>query len=507
MQVRLGYPRAGVDPKLEPGVRVAGRYRLERVLGEGGMGVVWAATHELTRKRVALKFVKRADAPGQRARLLREARASCAVRHPHVREVYDIVEDDGGSPVMIMEYLAGQSLADKLDREGRLALPEAAALLLPVVSAVGAAHAVGIIHRDLKPGNIFLAVGPPQTVKVLDFGIAKFTALEGDAAATGALTSSGALLGTPHYMSPEQAFGEKDIDHRTDVWALGLIVYRCLSGVLPTQADNVGQVFKNIVAKPIQPLEQIAPELPADVTALVGRMLSRARADRPLDLREVAGLLAQCTGVTVPDFGAPSRSAAPTEAIDVSATDATATVDPREETEAALDPPAGDRTEPLTPDVALDTTSVVVSTEPMRPATSRGKRAITISAIAIGAIGASAIGVLAVGALAGVLFVERWRVTNVLGLGGADGGAAVQGSAPISAPPEPSTATRAAPSAPAPPASSPVPPPPSAVPRSQKSPSGAPRKLASAAPAASLVASPAPLVASPAPPALEETFK
>jgi len=140
-----------VDTKLDPGALVAGRYRLERVLGEGGMGVVWAATHVHTRKTVAIKLVKRADSEDQRARFLREARASCAVRHPHVREVYDVLEGDDGALMMIMEYLSGESLAKRLDSEGKLALPETVALLLPVVSAVGAAHALGIVHRERLP--------------------------------------------------------------------------------------------------------------------------------------------------------------------------------------------------------------------------------------------------------------------------------------------------------------------------------------------------------------------
>jgi serine/threonine-protein kinase len=328
-----------VDTKLDPGTLVAGRYRLERILGEGGMGVVWAATHVHTRRKVALKMVKHAASEAQRVRLLREARASCAVRHPHVREVYDVLETDDGAPIMVMEYLTGESLADRLEREGKLGLPEAAALLLPVVSAVGAAHALGIVHRDLKPENIFLDEGPPKTTKVLDFGIAKLTASEGEAAATAALTASGTLLGTPYYMSPEQAFGEKDVDHRTDVWALGLILYRCLSGVLPTRADNVGQVFKNIVARPIRPLAEAAPGLPADVAELVERMLSRARKHRPGDLHEVAAVLERYTDVRVPDFGPVLPSCA--EAVNAKPTasersvDGAAPVDPLADTEAA----------------------------------------------------------------------------------------------------------------------------------------------------------------------------
>jgi serine/threonine-protein kinase len=283
-----------LDP---PRSLVAGRYRLERVLGEGGMGVVWAATDVDTRRVVALKLVKHAASADQRARLLREARASWAVRHPHVREVYDVLQNDG-APVMVMEYLAGESLSDRLQRQGTLALPEAAALLLPVVSAVGAAHALGIVHRDLKPENIFIEA-PHGIVKVLDFGIAKLAAADDPSA----LTPSGALLGTPYYVSPEQAFGAKHVDHRTDVWALGLILYRCLSGVLPTQASNVGEVFKNIVARAIRPLAQAAPHAPVELAVVVDRMLSRVRQQRPRDLHEVAEVLERYTDARAPEFG------------------------------------------------------------------------------------------------------------------------------------------------------------------------------------------------------------
>jgi serine/threonine-protein kinase len=194
-----------------------------------------------------------------------------------------------------------------------------------VVSAVGAAHALGIVHRDLKPENIFIEAGPPRMVKVLDFGVAKLTAAEGDAAATAGLTESGALVGTPYYMSPEQAFGERDVDHRTDVWALGLILYRCLSGVLPTRAENVGQVFKSIVARPIRPLAQAAPEVPADVAALVDKMLSRARRHRSGDLHEVTAVLERYTDVRAPEFGAvlPGES----EAVDAAPAAGEASVD------------------------------------------------------------------------------------------------------------------------------------------------------------------------------------
>jgi serine/threonine protein kinase len=289
---------------------VAGKYRLDRVLGQGGMGMVWAATHTVTRKSAALKFVRGAGADTEvKKRFLREARAACAVKHPNVVEIHDVLELEDGSPVMVMEHLRGESLADRLDREPKLPLRETARILLPVISAVGTAHAIGIVHRDLKPQNIFLVRGfeGAQSVKVLDFGIAKLTSLDGDAAQTAGITNTGALLGTPCYMSPEQAFGERDIDHRADVWALGIILYECLSGVLPTNANNIGQVLKIVLTGSIRPLAELAPELPPDVTGLVDRMLSQDRARRPPDLREAKRVLEpHADAADAVDFGPPS---------------------------------------------------------------------------------------------------------------------------------------------------------------------------------------------------------
>jgi len=235
---------------LAPGLVIAGRFRLEKRLGEGGMGVVWSAVHVVTRKPVALKFLTAAGRDSKHAvqRFLREARAACAVRHPSVVEVHDVLELEGGAPVMVMELLAGETLADRLQRERVMSLPDIARIMVHVCSAIGCAHALGIVHRDLKPENIFLAISPSgQEVKVLDFGIAKLTASEGDAAHSGAITGTGAILGTPYYMAPEQLFGEKDIDHRADIWALGIIFYEALTGQRPTQGQNVGQIYKIVV--------------------------------------------------------------------------------------------------------------------------------------------------------------------------------------------------------------------------------------------------------------------
>jgi serine/threonine protein kinase len=198
------------------------RYRLTELLGQGGMGAVWAACHVVTGKEVALKLItgSLANSAELRQRFQREARAASAVEHPNVVAVHDVFEMDDGAPVMVLERLRGETLADLLKRDGELTLGRTASIFLPVISAVGTAHASGVVHRDLKPSNIFIArQHGGEQIKVVDFGIAKLTAFEGDADTA---TTTGTLLGTPQYMPPEQIFGEKDIDHRADVWALGV---------------------------------------------------------------------------------------------------------------------------------------------------------------------------------------------------------------------------------------------------------------------------------------------
>ncbi len=271
------------------------------------MGIVWAATHVVTRKVVAIKLLhgEGAKDPKFVSRFLREARAACAVQHPNVVTIHDVLEVDDKTPAMVMELLLGESLGQRLDRVSPLPLGEVAQYLLPVISAVGTAHSLGIVHRDLKPDNIFLRRTPDGVdVKVLDFGIAKLTATEGDAAATGHLTGTGAMLGTPYYMAPEQIFGDKDIDHRADVWALGIILFECLTGQRPTQADNIGQILKIVTTNKIPKLVATAPNVAQDVSALVDRMLSRDRDDRP-QLSEVKNTLARYADVRVRSFAEP----------------------------------------------------------------------------------------------------------------------------------------------------------------------------------------------------------
>ncbi len=277
----------------KPGDIVAQRFRLVRVLGEGGMGVVWAATHLVTRKPVALKFLKPSgvDDAARRQRFSREARAACAVRHPSVIHVHDVLELEDGFPVMVMDLLRGESFAERLLRERTLSLAETAQIMVPVCEAVAAAHSLGIVHRDLKPENIFLAEehGAIQ-VKVLDFGIAKLTAADGDAARSGTPTGLGTILGTPYYMAPEQMFGD-EVDHRADLWAVGVILYEALAGVRPTEGENLAQIIRIVTTESIVALGHRVPDLPTPILELVSRLLQLSRDARPTDLRDVVEIL------------------------------------------------------------------------------------------------------------------------------------------------------------------------------------------------------------------------
>jgi serine/threonine protein kinase len=314
----IAVSKAPVSPvEQSKGQVLAGRYRLDHLLGQGGMGAVWAATHLLTHKRVAVKLLPAEVAsPETLRRFVREARAASAVRHPNVVEIHDILTFDDGSPALVMDLLEGETLAQHLERSGFIPLAELASIMAPVLSAVGSAHAAGIVHRDLKPDNIFLARLGDGRIEpmVLDFGIAKLMPLEEkmDVETTG-ITRTGSMLGTPLYMAPEQAFGEKDVDARADVWALGVILYECSSGRRPIDGDSLGQVFKMITVGPTPPLDRLMPDLPAAFVALVDRMMQRDRKQRIRDLREPFEFLRGWSGVAVETFGPPISISPPTD--------------------------------------------------------------------------------------------------------------------------------------------------------------------------------------------------
>ena len=288
----------------DPATEIVGDYRLEHKLGEGGMGAVWSAVHRENGARVALKLMKTASPSAEeRRRLIREARVASAVQHPNVVRVFDVFETEQGLPVIVMEELQGETLRSKLTRELRLDPSEAASVLLPVVSAVGTAHALGIVHRDLKPENVFLALASGAVRPcVLDFGTAKLTASAG-LVESAQLTQQGALVGTVLYMAPEQITGAP-VDHRTDIWALGVILYEALSGARPIDGTRPEQVVMRLISSAITPLSVVAPDVPEDLTELVTRMLSRVPGERPVDFRVVYQVLEPYARVPSLRFGA-----------------------------------------------------------------------------------------------------------------------------------------------------------------------------------------------------------
>jgi serine/threonine-protein kinase len=298
-----------MTPTLIPGTVVAQRYRLTRLLGAGGMGMVWAATHMVTRRQVAIKMPHQSVRPEIRRRFLREARAVSAIDHPNVVRVYDAFELEDGTPIIVMDLLEGETFGALLQRKQVLTLSETARVLLPVVSAVGTAHEFGVTHRDLKPDNVFLATIDGRTiVKVLDFGIAKLEVPE-----DGQGTTTGSAVGTPCYMSPEQSLGEKDTDHRVDVWAIGVMLYEALSGGRPVEGDNLGQIVKRLLTEVITPIGILVPDLAPDVRSLVDRMLARTPSDRLDDLREAMSVLSRHGEAGHPTFGAPRSKSIPSD--------------------------------------------------------------------------------------------------------------------------------------------------------------------------------------------------
>ncbi len=257
-------PAGTSSPLVFRGAVVAGRYRLDDVLGTGGMGSVWSATHLGIGQQVAIKFVwanliRQADLL---QRFDREAKAAGQIKSRHVPQVYDNGSLQDGTPFLAMELLHGETLFKRIHKQGPIPLAEAITILEQVCRALGRAHALGIIHRDIKPDNIYLAREPEvegYVVKVLDFGIAKFTQL-GDQEQSA--TRTGALIGTPQYMSPEQARSVKNIDLRTDLYSLGVVAYTMLTGNLAFSGESLGDLLLQICAQPLPSLIGAAPWLP-----------------------------------------------------------------------------------------------------------------------------------------------------------------------------------------------------------------------------------------------------
>jgi eukaryotic-like serine/threonine-protein kinase len=276
-------------PIVEEGAVLDGRYRVDRVLGQGGMGIVVAATHIALQQRVAVKLLL----PGASAtpegveRFVREARAASLIRSEHVVRVFDVGMHQANAPYIAMEYLEGCDLAEFVAKGGALPPAEAAGYVLQACEALAEAHRAGIVHRDLKPSNLFRterADGSPL-IKVLDFGISKLTT---GPAAHGALTSTIAILGSPLYMSPEQVRSSKHVDARADVWSLGVVLYELLSRTTPFDGETVTALAVAITNDPPVSLASLRPDLPAGLERVVMRCLEKAPDARWPNVAELA---------------------------------------------------------------------------------------------------------------------------------------------------------------------------------------------------------------------------
>jgi serine/threonine-protein kinase len=274
---------------VQPGDVLAGKYRVDRVLGEGGMGVVVAATDIYLERRVAIKFLLDdfVRVPEAVERFLREARAAVKIQSEHVARVIDVGSLEGGAPYMVMEYLEGGDLAQTLTERGPLPIAEAATYLIQACEAIAEAHACGIIHRDLKPANLFLTrqADGSDKVKVLDFGISKSTIGPGSNLS---LTRTTTVMGSPLYMSPEQMRSSREVDARADIWALGVILYELLAGVPPFNADSVPELSAKILLNEPDSLRERRPDVPVELEAAITKALAKDRAERFPSVSEFA---------------------------------------------------------------------------------------------------------------------------------------------------------------------------------------------------------------------------
>ena len=305
-----------------------GNYRVLSLLGEGGMGAVYLAEHPGIGRRVAVKVLHKQFTGDEQllGRLLNEARAANAIRHPNIIEILDSGMREDGVPYLVMELLEGESLGQRIRRAGALSISDAVTFILQTASALGAAHKKGIVHRDLKPDNLFIVsaggdesgriTGEPLTerMKVLDFGIAKLQMPQpGDSVKT----RTGTLMGTPIYMSPEQCRGTKTVDHRSDVYSLGIIFYEMLVGQTPFISDGFGELVNMHLNVPPPSPRASRPEINQQLDAIVLKMLAKAPEDRYPDMASLTSAVRLAAG---PPFSvhrsSPDLSNAPTQAAD-----------------------------------------------------------------------------------------------------------------------------------------------------------------------------------------------
>ncbi len=309
------------------GSTLGGKYKLDRLLGAGGMGGVYAASPLAGGAQVAIKVLSVAD-PASRERIAgrfaREARAVSALSCPHIVSVVD-AGSEGARPYLVMELLEGEDLGQRLRRDGRMKLNESLHVAAQVLVALGVAHEAGVVHRDLKPDNVFLTKkdGDDTYTKLLDFGMSKLTPREGQTLAL-ALTKKGMAVGTPFYMAPEQARALDDVDGRADLWSVGAILFECLAGRPPFIGSTQEQVLIAICTTDAPDVRALQPDVPSKVSKLIARALSRDRAQRFLSAWQMLAAIAEVaptegrllpakafTAIDVPVPVAPAMLAAP----------------------------------------------------------------------------------------------------------------------------------------------------------------------------------------------------
>jgi eukaryotic-like serine/threonine-protein kinase len=281
---------------LSTGDIIDGKYRIVRLLGEGGMGAVYEGENTRIHRRVAIKVLHSgvAEQGEAVARFEREAQAAGRIGSEHIVEVLDLGTLPGGDRYLVMEYMDGEGLGTRIKDRGRLTPAELCPVAHQLLEGLAAAHGAGIIHRDLKPDNVFLIKnrgGMQDFVKLLDFGISKFNQLSGDSGFS--MTRTGAVMGTPYYMAPEQAKGSREMDHRVDLYAAGVICYEALTGQVPFNADTFNELLFKIVLEEPRPLEQVDANIDAGFAAIVTKAMARDPAHRFQTAKEFQEALAQ----------------------------------------------------------------------------------------------------------------------------------------------------------------------------------------------------------------------
>jgi len=298
---------------LSTGDIIDGKYRIVRLIGEGGMGAVYEAENTRIHRKVAIKVLHSGVAQTGEAvsRFEREAQAAGRIGSEHIVEVLDLGNLPSGDRYMVMEFMDGDSLSGRIRARTRLTPNEAYPVMHQLLEALAAAHSAGIIHRDLKPDNVYLLKsrgGKADFVKLLDFGISKFNQLSGDSGFS--MTRTGAVMGTPYYMAPEQAKGARDLDHRVDLYAAGVILYEAITGEVPFNADTFNELLFKIVLEAAKPVEQVVPNIDPHFAAIVNKSMAREPGQRFQSAREFQHALEQWASGAGPQLAAALNASA-----------------------------------------------------------------------------------------------------------------------------------------------------------------------------------------------------